>query len=37
MSVDTYWTVVPLVGTAFFGAIWLWLRLTRPKHPKPGE
>lgn len=30
MSLETYWTVAPIVIMAVFGGGWLWLRLTRP-------
>ncbi len=38
MSFETYWLVVPLIGTACMTVLWLWLRLTRPdrKH-RPAE
>ena len=31
MSLQTYWTVVPLVGIALTIPFWLWLWITRPK------
>jgi hypothetical protein len=36
MSLSTYWLVVPTVGLCVTVPLWLWLRLTRPKH-KTGE
>jgi hypothetical protein len=37
MSFSTYWLITPLIGTACMMAIWLWLHLTRPRKPRPGE
>jgi hypothetical protein len=32
MSIETYWTVVPIAGLCIIAPLWLWPRLTRPKH-----
>jgi hypothetical protein len=38
VSIETYWTVVPIVGLCITIPVWAWLRLTRPKHKaKAGE
>jgi hypothetical protein len=37
MSIETYWTVVPIVGLCIMVPLWLYLRLTRPHKPKAGE
>jgi hypothetical protein len=34
MSVQTYWTVVPIVTLCITVPLWLWLRLTRLKNKK---
>jgi hypothetical protein len=37
MSLQTYWTVVPIVGLCITVPLWLVLRLTRPeRRHKPG-
>jgi hypothetical protein len=37
MSFATYWLVTPQLGTACMLGLWLWLRLMRPRKPRPGE
>jgi hypothetical protein len=37
LNIETYWTIVPLVGLCITIPVWLWLRLTRPRKPRPGE
>ena len=37
VSFETYWLVVPLIGTGCMLALWLVLRLTRTQKPKAGE
>jgi hypothetical protein len=32
MSIETYWTVVPIIGLCIVVPFWAWLRFTRPKH-----
>jgi hypothetical protein len=35
MSLQTYWTIVPVIGLCITVPLWVWLRLTRPDRRKP--